>query len=901
MKSQAIVSVQLFLIFIPLLLLPAFGQAQQQNDPGEYYQGTIFLKLQEHSDLQLPNLDSVGDLSGYGHFTELFRAFGVNKIYKPFDKIKAPFFEHTYQLHFSETGRELEFIQLLMKERGVEFAERVPVMRSFNSPNDEYAGDDHQWFLSKINAYTAWDLHQEGEEVVVAIPDDAVRWNHEDLEDNLWINEAEYGGIENYDDDGNGYIDDIIGWDAANNDNDPAPVNLGFSTFTHGTHCAGIAGGVTDNGDGIASISFNNARIMACKGKTDGTTGDEIDKVWLAFQYAVAAEADIISCSWGGNGFSFVYENLVDYAIGNGAIIVAAAGNDNSSITTYPAGYDGVIAVANTMPSDQRNGDSNYGSWVDISAPGTDILSPTSILSFSYDYFSGTSMACPMVAGLIALMKSYKPNATNEEIIDCLLSSADNIDSFNPGLEGALGSGRINARAALECLDGGGGGGGCNGIALGLTITLDDYGDETTWGVYQSGNLIVSGGPYEEGAEGLVIQESVCLQEGCYELIFFDSYGDGMCCFFGDGSYALTSPTGEVLASGGSFEEQEVNNFCVSGSDGGSGCPPPNDLHAFEVGYSHLYLDWTPIAVDAEAYRTRFKRVGQSVWTEGNWFTSSATIWANMQPCRDYEFQVQSRCDGIEGEFSNTVILSTRGCEDAYCYSYGTTWDDWIARVQLKEIDHETGKSYGFGDYMDLSANLEQGAQYPLTLTPETDDNQQPVYWRVWIDFNQDGDFQDADELVFQQSAMNTTPVFGTINIPGNALTGPTRMRVSMDPNGYASSCSTGSSREVEDYTVIINEGSPTSSSWEETMAFSVKVFPNPVRERLHVKFLGAIDDPVGLSLLNAQGQLVRRWPQMAINDSQYLSLDISELPAGLFWLELNWASSRAVKKIVVY
>jgi hypothetical protein len=272
-----------------------------------------------------------------------------------------------------------------------------------------------------------------------------------------------------------------------------------------------------------------------------------------------------------------------------------------------------------------------------------------------------------------------------------------------------------------------------------------------------------------------------------------------------------------------------------------------------------------------------------------------------MLPCHDYEFQVQSRCDGIEGEFSNTVILSTRGCEDEYCYSYGTTWDDWIARVQLEEIDHETGKSYGFGDYMNLSAELEQGAQYPIVLTPDTDDNVQTVYWRVWIDFNQDGDFLDANELVFQASAMNTIPVSGMVSVPGNAPTGPTRMRISMDPNSYASSCSTGSSREVEDYTVIINEGSPTSSSWEETMAFSVKVFPNPVRERLHVKFLGAIDDPVGLSLLNAQGQLVRRWPQMAINDSQQLILDISELPAGLFWLELNWASSRAVKKIVIY
>lgn len=153
----------------------------------------------------------------------------------------------------------------------------------FNSFNDEYVGDDYQWFLLKINVYIVWDLYQEGEEVVVVILDDVVCWNYEDLEDNFWINEVEYGGIENYDDDGNGYIDDIIGWDVVNNDNDFVFVNLGFLIFIYGIYCVGIVGGVIDNGDGIVSIFFNNVWIMVCKGKIDGIIGDEIDKVWLVF------------------------------------------------------------------------------------------------------------------------------------------------------------------------------------------------------------------------------------------------------------------------------------------------------------------------------------------------------------------------------------------------------------------------------------------------------------------------------------------------------------------------------------------------------------------------------------------------------------------------------------------
>lgn len=898
MKKQAITSVKVLMVMFCSSLLSIAGWAQQQGLPGEYYKGTIYLKVQEGSGIQWGDMDSPEDLSGYAHFADIFRTFGVHKLYKPFDKIKSPFFEHTYQLYFSETGREQEFIQLLMREPTVEFAEQVPVMRSFYTPNDAFANNSNQWFLSQINAYSAWDLHQEGEGVVVAITDDAVKWDHQDLQGNLWINEVEYNGAEGVDDDGNGYIDDIIGWDAANWDNDPGPP---FSDgFSHGTHCAGIAGSVTDNWMGGASISFNNARIMSCKGKTDGNTGTEIDNVWGAFQYAVAAGADIISCSWGGlGGFSFAHQNLVNYAADNGSIIVAAAGNDNTSGLTYPAAYDNVVAVANTAQGDIRNSNSNYGTWIDIAAPGTSILSPIAYSVESYDNYSGTSMSCPMVAGLIAHMKSFKPEASNDEIMSCLLSSSDNIDAWNPGFQGLLGSGRINARAALECLDGGGGGGDCNGIALNLTITLDDYGDETTWGVFQSGNLILSGGPYAEDAEGTVVGEELCLTEGCYDLVFFDEFGDGMCCDFGEGSYVLSAASGEELASGGSFEEQEVNTFCVGGG-GSNGCPAPDDLHTIQVGYSHVYLDWSATDGGADAYRTQFREAGEPIWNNGNWFTSSNTIWGNMSPCTDYEFQVQSRCDGVEGPFSNPISVSTRGCNEDYCYSYGTTWDDWIARVQLKDIDHETGKSYGFGDYMHINTELDQGTSYPLTLTPATDNNQKSVFWRVWIDFNQDKDFLDPGELVLQQSADNTATISENITVPGNASEGPTRMRVSMNGNGFAQPCSVNSIREVEDYTVFINENDSPTSILGTDAGLKVSVFPNPVRHILNVQIEGGQAGKAQAAFHNVHGQLVRQWEEVELLGNHPASFMVGGLPSGVYWLEVAHAGHRTVHKVVI-
>lgn len=323
----------------------------------------------------------------------------------------------------------------------VDYAERVPLMKTTLVPNDPDA--NQVYALSLIDAFDAFDIHTGGNSVICVV-DNAIQITHPDLAPNVWVNPGEIpnNGI---DDDNNGYVDDVNGWDAADNDNDPNPPN---SSFSHGTHCSGTAAAATNNGTGVASIGYN-CKLMSAKATRSNSNNQYLDNTYGGTEYAIAAGADVVSMSFGGGGFSNAYQSLFNFGHGQGITFVAAAGNDNTSQVFYPAGYNYVISVASTTGSDSKSSFSNYGSWIDIAAPGSGIYS--TIPNNTYGTQSGTSMACPLVAGLCGLLKSYNPALTPDEIENCLDQSADNIDAQNPSYVGALGAGRINALGALQC------------------------------------------------------------------------------------------------------------------------------------------------------------------------------------------------------------------------------------------------------------------------------------------------------------------------------------------------------------------------------------------------------------------------------------------------------------------
>jgi subtilisin family serine protease len=357
-----------------------------------------------------------------------------------------------YILKYSEDISPYEVIQALSKNELVEYAEPKYIRKIVHSPNDIYFAS--QWALKNIEAERAWDISRGSKEVIIGIVDTGVDWLHEDLADNIWINKNEIpnNGI---DDDNNGYIDDVRGWDfgGLGNGTVPTPDNdPNEDRPDHGTHVAGIASGVTNNGTGIAGVGYN-CSIMPVKVSQDNQRNPNNQTPYVIFGYegiVYAADngASIINCSWGGGGYSRFEDEVIQYANQKGAVIVAAAGNDGRFMSnSYPASYNHVIAVASTDQNDVRSYFSNWGYYVNISAPGSSILNTWK--GNSYTNLNGTSMATPHVAGVAGLVKATFPHYTPDQIIQRIRMSADNIDDKNPFFKGLLGSGRLNAYRAL--------------------------------------------------------------------------------------------------------------------------------------------------------------------------------------------------------------------------------------------------------------------------------------------------------------------------------------------------------------------------------------------------------------------------------------------------------------------
>jgi subtilisin family serine protease len=325
-------------------------------------------------------------------------------------------------------------------------------MRLFTTlPNDTYLGD--QWYVQgslgeDIHLPDAWDTARGDTSVVIALLDTGVDLGHPDLASQIWTNRGEIPG-NGIDDDGNGRIDDVHGWDFGDGDNDPDPGpmidEIGLDEGFHGTFCAGIASAATNNVAGIAGAGWR-CRIMPLK-IFDSTGNATTASIADAFGYAIAKGASVISMSFGGPGDPGVpefFQALVDDANAAGIICVAAAGNDGVDTAPYPAACAHVIAVGATTQDNLRADFSNFGPWVDVAAPGStmwsticrnyviDDLSQIFYLYFfgwdgenPYMFGDGTSFACPLVAGVCGLVRAIRPGITSDQMAAHLIATGD--------------------------------------------------------------------------------------------------------------------------------------------------------------------------------------------------------------------------------------------------------------------------------------------------------------------------------------------------------------------------------------------------------------------------------------------------------------------------------------------
>ena len=409
-----------------------------------------------------------------------------------------------YRLEFPAVPDIREVVKSYANDANVEYAQPVGIHKvSATIPNDP--SFSNQWGLPIIQAPNAWDITLGDTSIILAIVDTGVDWLHPDLggsspylQGSIWTNWVEYYGTTGVDDDSNGYIDDTRGWDWVNvtssdyppypGEDGTIPDNNPMDFNGHGTHCAGIASAITDNGVGIAGLGWN-CKIMPLRvGWSASYGGYEVGLVDMSFcaqaiYYAALNGASAVNCSWGSSNTGGI-EDAVNFASSMGTVVVSSAGNDDLSDASFLCSRQDVISVAATDPNDTKASYSSYGYWVDVAAPGGDSPPINNEIfstyfdhttgSHTYEWLRGTSMAAPNVVGLIGLINSQFPGLGWQGVKQRVQYTSDNIDLINPGYKnGLLGEGRINAFTAVSQTD----------WPLMATIFTEnfDYGLPPTW------------------------------------------------------------------------------------------------------------------------------------------------------------------------------------------------------------------------------------------------------------------------------------------------------------------------------------------------------------------------------------------------------------------------------------
>ena len=372
--------------------------------------------------------------------------------------------EKIYKLTFDPKENLKKIAENLKKNKNIEIVEPNYLYQGALTPDDQFYNEE--WFLERIGAPMAWDLVGGGSEnITIALIDSGVDINHPDLKDNIWVNSKEIPG-DNIDNDGNGFVDDVNGWDFVENKPDPRPKffpSYTVSGMNHGTVVAGVAAAVGQNKEGIIGLAWK-VKLMPIRVLNNRGEGT-LEAVIKGIDYAIKNKADIINLSFVGPNRSELFLQAVEKAWNSNILIVAAAGNNSKTEgedldkkPLYPICLDSnskenfILGVTATNEKDEKAPFANYGNnCVDISAPGSKIFSTLfyfpqkeEFKNYYGGYWSGTSVATPLVSATAALIKSIYPLATNREIRNIILES---VKKFNPDMK--LGQGRLNTYEAI--------------------------------------------------------------------------------------------------------------------------------------------------------------------------------------------------------------------------------------------------------------------------------------------------------------------------------------------------------------------------------------------------------------------------------------------------------------------
>ncbi|MEO0472413.1 MAG: S8 family serine peptidase [Bacteroidota bacterium] len=659
-----------------------------------------------------------------------------------------------------------------------------------------------------IDMDLAWDvttggLSAQGDTIVVCVIDDGIFANHPDIAPNLWINHAEIpnNGI---DDDNNGFVDDVRGWDTGSSSD--AVYDGGF----HGTPVAGIVGAKGNNGTGVAGVNWD-VKLMIVQ----GGTGVE-SEVLEAYSYPLVmrqkynqtngAEGAFVvatNASWGidfgqpSNAplWCAFYDTLGVHGILNaGATANAALDVDTQGDLPTGCTSDYLISVTNMNDTDQKVGQAAWGLMsVDLGAfgEGTHTVSGPN----GYGGFGGTSGATPHVAGTIGLLYSSpcpsliamaksNPGAAALMVKDAILDGVDP----NTSLAGiTVTGGRLNVHNSMQLLLQACGP--CPPPNLEAPTGLTDVQVTLNW--MPSDSALTSDLQWRP------------LGDSVWNTV------NGV-----DSSYQLTglTPCTEYEYQLLSFCANDTSEFYAEGTFKTDGCcENPADFALVSALQQAALFNWGSVLA-AQSYQLQIREQGGS-WTLVN-TTDTSYIFSGLMPCTNYEVEISVICQNDTVDFGQRIDFRTRGCgpciDGNYCAPPDLdTSEEWIAEIAVHTLNHISGSNGGYGDFTNantLTTELTIGMPHGLSLTPGFLGFPYDEYFKVWIDYNQDGDFDDPDEEVFDAGTSSPNAVSGQFTVPMTALPGGTRMRIYMLFDAEPDPCSTPADAfgEVEDYCVSI-------------------------------------------------------------------------------------------------
>jgi len=891
MKTSTKFFPKAMLLAVIAMLFLNFGSFAQTYE--KYYQdGQLYVKFRDNYNPQIAvQADKSVRKQDATYFQDIFDKYEVVGISRPID-INDPKLLRTFQFSFKDHFVLESAIADLQQKPEIEYAEKVPLHYVEYTPdyslyNLVNGPSNWNWHLDVIDAEHAWDITQGSPEIKVAIVDNAIWSEHPDLADKI-----------------------VLQHDAYYNTNSSDPPNSGSAAdWSHGTHCAGLATAITNNGIGVAGIGFNTS-IIAVK-SSNNNTANGIYMV-QGVTWAMNNGADIISMSFGGASYSATEQNLMNTAYNMGIVCVAAAGNDNVTSPHYPSAYNHVISVASTNENDVKSDFSNYGTTVDVSAPGGyGVPGPTGLLStyFAngtmgyYNFISGTSMACPVVAGLSSLLLSINPLLSPDNVEQILKEGCDNIDLQNPDYIGMLGAGRVNAYNSVRLVPFQPTAAFTTPVTIITPGTSIDFTDLST-GIPNSWTWTFDGGsPSSSGQPnptGITYNT-----EGVYSVIF------------------------TVANAFGSNTITKAGYIVVSAN--------PVPYVQFSVSDTATCI-FTPVTfTDLSLYNP----------TSWNWdFSPSTFMFVNETNQYSQNPQVQFTAPGTydviltatnsNGSFSNTFedFITISGMalsfEDDFESATSATFELTANSNAMVKVDKRSAYQGTYGLHFTGGGSLSGWVGSPTATTPEQ-------AWDQNINFQASASVCNVDATQFAgvylfvdlrqtyslgnklswfrvlANGVQIPDVEGNLNFNPETNTDPfVRRQFNLEPFANSTfTLSLQSSCRLVDYfyaqgdNVFIDNigvyGSPVGvDEWVEIPFEMVSTYPNPVRDVLTVNYMSSRNGNIRISLINTTGQVVYNESCLVPQGSFNKAILTGKFVPGVYFLTICSEIGTTTKKLII-